>query len=205
MSADSQTMPVVVDPMPDWVPSSLYRLRVEEYEAMVASGTLKERRGIQLINGLLVKKMTQNPPHAIAYTLCGDQIGRFIPPGWHLRSALPIRLPSQSSEPEPDHCIVRGGIRDYLAGHPGPVQIAMVIEVSDSSLAEDRELGARVYGPAGIPVYWIVNLVDRQVEVHSNPGPSGYGSRRDHAAGDTIPLAIGGQIVGEIAVVDILP
>ena len=84
---------------------------------------------------------------------------------------------------EPDRCVVSGSARNYLSKHPGPADVVLVVEVADSSLADDRELGARVYGPARLPVYWIVNLVDRQVEVYTSPGPGGYqSSRSSHPA-----------------------
>jgi Uma2 family endonuclease len=179
-------------------------MSVEEYEMMVASGAFQGRSRFHLINGLLVEKMTQNPPHAMADELCGCELLRIIPPGWHLRTAKPIRLPIQISKPEPDRCIVRGDIRDYRQD-PEPADIAQVIEISDSSLADDRELATRVYGPARIPVYWIVNLIDRQVEVYTDPGPAGYAKRTDFRPGQRVPVVIGGQAVGQIAVDDILP
>ena len=108
-----------------WIPSSLYRLTLDQYEAMVDSGIFTGREKVQLINGYLVAKMTQNTPHATADDLCGDLLNRVIPPGWYVRVAKPIRLPTESSEPEPDRCVVRGGIRDYSARHPGPADIAL--------------------------------------------------------------------------------
>ncbi len=117
-----------------WIPSSLYRLSLEQYEAMVDSGIFTGRDKVQLINGYLVAKMTQNTPHATADDLCGDLLNRVIPPGWYVRAAKPIRLPTESSEPEPDRCVVRGGIRDYSARHPEPADIALAVEVADSSL-----------------------------------------------------------------------
>ena len=81
----------------------------------------------------------------------------------------------------------------------------MVVEIADSSLAEVREMAAAVYGPSGIPVYWIVNVVNRQVEVYSDPGPQGYRSRVDFPEGQVVPVVIDGQQLGEIAVDDILP
>src|SRR5580698_3366339 len=136
-----------------WVPSSLYRLTLEQYEAIVASGIFTGRDKVHLINGYLVAKMTQNTPHATADDLCGDRLNRVIPPGWYVRAAKPVRLPTESSAPEPDRCVVRGAIRDYSARHPGPADLALAVEVADSSLEDDR-MQADIYGRAGIPVYW---------------------------------------------------
>jgi Uma2 family endonuclease len=190
---------------PGWIPSPLYRMTVEQYEAMVESGAFKSRDRLHLVNGYLVAKMTQNPPHVVADELCGNALLRLIPTGWHLLAAKPIRLRERQSEPEPDRCIVRGAIRDYEDRHPGPEDVAMVIEVADSSLAEDREMGAAVYGPLGIPVNWIVNLVDRQLEVYTDPGPEGYRSREDFRVGQAVPVVVDGQKRGEVAVNDFLP
>jgi hypothetical protein len=63
----------------------------------------------------------------------------------------------------------------------------------------------KVYGPAGIPVSWIINLVNRQVEVDTGPGPGGYPSCAVFSPSQAVPVAIGGQQMGEIAVVDVLP
>ena len=102
------------------------------------------------------------------------------------RSASP-RDGRRDSKPEPDRCVVRGTVRDYEERTPEPADIALVVEIADSSLAEDRKLAAEVYGPAGIPVYWIVNLVDRQVEVYTDPGPGGYGSTAIFREGQSSP------------------
>lgn len=187
-----------------WVPSSLYRLTLEQYEAMVDSGIFTCRDKVQLINGYLVSKMTQNTPHATADDLCGDRLNRVLPPGWYVRVGKPIRLPTESSEPEPDRCVVRGGIRDYSARHPGPSDLALAVEVADSSLDDDR-MQADIYGRAGIPFYWIINLIDRQVEVYSNPGPSGYQSLEVFVPPHVLSVIIDGVEVGEIPVAEILP
>ena len=191
---------------PASIPSPLYRMTVEEYETMVASGAFKGRNRFQLISGLLVARMTQNPPHTIADILCGDELDRD-------RAPRLARAPGQADPaPRAGHHEqarslrrARGSARDYLGRDPGPGDIALIVEVADSSLAADRELGTKVYGPAGIEVYWIINLVDRQVEVYTGPGPQGYGPPAILAEGQSVPLVIDGREVGRIAVADMLP
>ena len=180
-------------------------MTVEQYEAMVDSGAFKARDRFHLINGYLVAKLTQNPPHVVADELCGGSLLRIIRPGWHVLTAKPIRLPGCGSEPEPDRCIVRGTIRDYERRRPGPDDIAMVVEIADSSLQGDREMAASVYGPSGISIYWIVNLVNRQVDVYTDAWPRGYRSRADFPGGQAVPLVIDWQPLGQIAVHEILP
>jgi Uma2 family endonuclease len=189
---------------PAWIPSPLYRLTLDQYEAMVASGVFTRHERFHLINGFLVAKMTQNDLHAATDELCGQALSQTIPAGWHVRAAKPIRIPSQASKPEPDRSIARGNIRDYLHRSPEPSDIVMVVEISDSSLKEDRKQGV-IYAGGGIPVYWLVNLVDRQIEVYSDPSPTGYQSRQDYRAGGSIPINIGGQDLRPIAVNEILP
>ena len=80
----------------------------------------------------------------------------------------------------------------------------MVVEVADRTVTKDRQM-VRVYGPAGIPVYWVVNLKARQIEVYTQPSPNGYLSRSDFVEGQSVVVEINGVLVGEIAVADILP
>ncbi len=189
-----------------WIPSPLYRMTVEEYEALVASGAFKGRNRFHLINGCLVEKMTQNPPHRVADELCGAELARVVPAGrYHVSAAKPIRLPGRASEPEPDRCVVRGAIVDYAERHPGAADVALVVEVADSSLADDRDYAALLYGPAGIPVCWIVDVNSRQVEVYTQPGPGGYATTEVLAEGQSVPVVIDGSEVGRVAVADLLP
>ena len=166
-----------VGPDLGWIPSpgSLYRLSIEQYEAMVASGVFTKRDRFHLINGLLVAKMTEYPPHSAASEATRLAIEPLLPAGWHPRSDKPLRIPNYASVPEPDLVIARGTVWDYQDRHPEPANVALVAEVANSSPLRNPAM-AGIYGKGGVPVYWIVNLVDRQVEVHTNPGPGGYGS-----------------------------
>jgi Uma2 family endonuclease len=203
MSTIIPTQPTVSAGISEWIPSPLYRMTLEKYEAMVDSGAFSEHDRFHLINGFLVAKITQGDPHCTADDLCGEVLAQVIPAGWYVRAAKPIRLPPDS-KPEPDRCVVRGAIRDYSRSSPGPKDVGLVVEVADSSLNDDREQ-AMVYAASGIPFYWIVNLVDSQVEVYSSPSSAGYSSRIDYAAGQNVPVVIDSVQVGIIAVDDILP
>ena len=196
------TAPEAAHPVSDLIDATetLYRLTVEEYERI--ADFLKDDR-VELIDGYLVKKMTKHPPHVTGCARVQATIASAAPSGWYTRSGEPVRI-GRRIEPEPDVVLARGTIDDYARAHPGPSDIALVVEVADTSLAKDRRRRL-VYGPAGIPVYWIVNLNARQIEVYTNPGPNGYATRVDHKEGEDVPLVINGGIVGRIAVVDILP
>lgn len=200
------TEAIVPEALPEWTPTptSLYRMSVEKYESMVASGVFTKRDKLQLIYGYLVTRMTEYPPHAACCDGIRLSIEPMLPPGWYVRLDKPLKIPSRVSVPEPDLVVVRGSWRDYEARHPEPGDVALVVEVSSSSLADDRRL-ARLYAEAGIPAYWIVNLVDRQVEVHSEATPAGYRANRVFRPDDPLPFILEGHERGRILVADILP
>ena len=95
-----------------------------------------------------------------------DHLGRILPPGWFIRGKSPVRIP-EFDEPEPDLAIIRGSWEMYRTRHPEPADIVLLVEVSDSTLARDRGEKRAAYARGRISVYWIINLVDRQVEVYS--------------------------------------
>ncbi len=156
-----------------------YRMTLDQYDRAVDGSILGPDDPVVLLDGLLVSKMGRNPPHVVVVQLTSRALERLIPNGWNVRSEAPLVLPSgptgRDSEPEPDLAVVRGDIRDYAARHPRPADMALVVEVAESSLREDRAKLAR-YAWAGIPTAWIVNLNDRTFEVYANPtGPVARG------------------------------
>ncbi|MGZ3388894.1 MAG: Uma2 family endonuclease [Isosphaeraceae bacterium] len=191
---------------PFWVPSlpTLYRLSIAQYEAMVASGVFTKCDRLHLINGFLVAKRTEDPPHAAACEGVRLAIEALLPTGWYVRPDKPLKIPNCISVPEPDVVVARGTWRDYNQRHPEPSQAPLVVEVSSSSLLEDRRM-ALVYGRGGVAVYWIVNLIDRQVEVHTDPGPDGYRTVQVFSSDQAVPLFLEGTELGRITVTDILP
>jgi Uma2 family endonuclease len=121
-----------------------------------------------------------------------------------VRAAMPVRLPPKS-EPEPDQCVVRGEARDYSQRHPGPNDVGLLIEIADKIRLEANRKMTLKYGSSNIPLYWIVNLVDRRVEVYTSPTADGYGDMQAYKPDDNVPIVLDGVVVGYVAVSDILP
>lgn len=176
------------------------RWTCDEYDRLIEVGLLHEDDPIELVEGRLLVSEPQHHAHARAIELATDALRAAFGRGWRVRVQLPLALGS-ASVPEPDVAIVRGAPRDAMPGHP--TRADLVIEVADTSLHLDRGLKARVYARAGIVEYWIVNLVDRAVEVHRGPRRTVYGDVRVARAGETLsPLA---EPTARIAVEDLLP
>ena len=185
----------------------VWRLSLDQYHAMIETGILHSGDPVEFLEGLLVPKMTRNPPHRIAVAHLRDLLVQLVGTGWHVESQEAISL--ENSEPEPDIAIVRGSVDDYPDRHPGPADIVFVAEVSDSTLTFDRDVKRRVYARAGIAEYWIVNLVDHQIEVYSDPtGPIAqpeYRRQSIYNSSQTIPIAFNGVDASSIAVSQVLP
>ena len=179
----------------------LYRMTVDEYERI---GEMLDDPRVELIDGHLVKKMLKNPEHSWSTKQVFKALERLLPAGWTWRTEQPVRIPAYD-EPEPDVSILRGSDDDYMHRKPGPAEVALLVEVSESTLSIDRGEKLRAYAKAAIPIYWIVNLVDRQVEVYTGPGVDDYATRQDFLPGQQVPLVIDGQQLGQIAVDGILP
>ncbi|MGL6097376.1 MAG: Uma2 family endonuclease [Fimbriiglobus sp.] len=202
---DHFAVPPADGPFPEW--RGLWRWTVEEYQRMAELGIIGPDERVELLDGYVVPKMPQNLPHRAAVMRLTTRLAGRVPAGWVVMTQCPIRLPG--TEPEPDGAILRGVDTDYDARHPGPADIGVVIEVSESSLATDRGPKGHLHARAGIPVYWIINVVDRVVEVYTDPDPAatppGYRTRTDFAPGQDVPLVLDGVEVGHIPVADLLP
>jgi Uma2 family endonuclease len=147
--------------------------------------------------------MAKSAEHGYSTKEVLKALERLLPPGWTARKEEPVRIPMYD-EPEPDITIVRGSDADYRHRIPEVSDVGLLVEVSRTNVSVDRQQGI-VYGRAGISVYWIVNLVDRHVEVYTDPVPTGYAVRKDFLSGQQVPVVIDGQQGGQIAVDDILP
>ncbi|MEG5018335.1 MULTISPECIES: Uma2 family endonuclease [unclassified Microcoleus] len=190
------------------IPNDLIlRLSIEQYHAIIKAGILTDDDSVELLEGWLVFKMPKNPPHRVTTRLVRTALENILPPGWYVDSQEPITL--SNSEPEPDIVVVRGDTRQYLDRHPGAEDIALIIEVSDTTLQRDRTVKKQIYARAGIAIYWIVNLVEGLVEVYSQPlvevEQPDYSQRLDFGRSAVIPIIIEGREIGAIAVDALLP
>jgi Uma2 family endonuclease len=185
----------------------VWHLRVEQYRQMVRFGILTEDDPVELLEGWIIQKMPKNPPHRVVNKLIRNGLEQIVPPGWSVDAQEPIVL--VDSEPEPDITVIRGNSRDYLERHPTSQDVALVVEIADLSLERDRTFKKRIYARAGIPVYWIVNLIEQQIEVYTQPYSLGteatYKHRQDYVAPMRVGLIIEEQKVGSLNILDLLP
>jgi Uma2 family endonuclease len=149
------------------IPLTPRRWTRAEYDRLVNLGVL-HGKPVELVGGQLVVAEPQGSYHASALGAAGDVLRAVLPQGWLVRIQMPVALDDES-EPEPDLAVVQGTWANYRAGHPS--RPALVVEVAESSLVFDREDKGSVYARGGVRDYWIVNLVDRALEVYREPGP----------------------------------
>jgi hypothetical protein len=183
------------------------RFSVARYQRMIEAGILTSEDKVELLENYLVLKMPRNPRHDSTLQRMLRPLLRSVPAGWDLRAQSAITLPD--SQPEPGFAVVRGTAIDYENRHPTASDVAVVIEVADSSLLRDQRDKTRIYARGNIPCYWIVNLVDRRIEVFTQPsGPAAvpaYGAFQTYQPGDDIPLVLDGNAGGTVPVSDLLP
>jgi Uma2 family endonuclease len=186
-------------------PSHIYRLTVDQYDRMVRSGAISEDDPVELLGGVLVQKMAQNPEHVWSVDELGETIAVYQSDAWHVRKEHPVRIPDYD-EPEPDLAIVRGTRAAMRGIHPGPADIYMLVEVANTTLEYDQGVKKERYARGGISVYWIVNLRDGRVEVYTDPDQvtGQYRNRVDFGPAEHVPVIINGLEVCRIAVANLL-
>jgi Uma2 family endonuclease len=178
-----------------------------EYDRLIELGILHEDEHVELIGGEMVVHEPQGSSHYTAARLVARALEMAFGPGWDVRQQGPIALDDES-EPEPDVAVVPGRIRDYRDAHPA--RPALAVEVSDSTLRFDRVRKSSLYARAGLADYWIVNVVNRVLEVYRDPTPDAaapfgwrYGSAETLGPEATVsPLA---APAARVRVADLLP
>lgn len=158
----------------------------DEYHRMTELGILGEDDHLELINGeIIFMAAAIGSRHAA----CVGRLTELFVANFTGKAIIwvqnPVRI-REHSEPEPDIALLKPRQDFYAEAHPGPEDVLLIVEVSDSSLEYDRETKLPLYGKAGIGEAWIVNLKDGCVEVYTNPSEQGYDVLRKFRKGMTV-------------------
>ena len=187
-------------------PLTLRRWKRIEYDRLVHLGVF-EGEPLELIGGQLIVAEPKGAYHSSAVSSAEYALRAGLPSGWIVRTQQPVSLDDES-EPEPDLAVVPGRPGDYRHAHPE--RPALAVEVSDSSLHFDRQQKGSLYARAGIEDYWIVNLVDRVLEIYRDPSPdpSALYGWQYRSVITLVPPAVAVPLAfasSRIAVADLLP
>lgn len=187
--------------------TAMNRFTVAQYQRMIENGVLTPDDQVELLENYVVLKMPGNPPHDGTIQAFSKRLGRRLPAGWDYRVQSSVVL--SDSQPEPDIAVCRGDEVTYLTQHPTAADVGLIVEVASTSLLRDQRDKTRIYARAGIPVYWIINLVDRRIEVYTQPsGPTAvpaYGAFQTYQPGDPVPLVLDGTTVASVPAAELLP
>jgi len=217
MATVTQPVPAIETSVPvhEEAPGSLldfrHRITVEEYHRMAEAGVFGPEPRVELLEGVLIDKMPKNPPHIVATDLLEELLHHLLPrgSGYCITMGNPVTIEDRDSEPEPDAMIVRGNLRDYVGRRRTPADAALVIEVANTSYAIDRHHKWITYAAARVPIYWIVDLGRRRLEIHSEPAGQGetayYGLTQILGQDDEVALVLDGREIARFAVREILP
>jgi Uma2 family endonuclease len=146
---------------------------VDEYHRMAAAGILGEDDRVELVDGEILEMTPIGSRHAACVDRLTYLLVRGLGPRAIVRVQSPVRL-SERSEPQPDLTLLRARPDFYTAGHPGPSDILLLVEVAETSVEVDREVKVPLYARAGVPEVWVVSLVEECVDVYRGPGLRGY-------------------------------
>jgi Uma2 family endonuclease len=182
------------------------RWTVSLFHAVNSTGVFAGRRPM-LIRGVLLEQGPMNEPHATALEKATEVLRLAFGPGWRVRGQLPLVL-GQDTDPFPDLAIFPGDSRNPTRAHP--TTASLVVEVSDTTLADDMTEKAELYATARVPEYWVVDINGNQLHVYRDPGPLpdelsavAYSTHLTLGPNDTVaPLA---APTATVRVADLLP
>jgi len=177
------------------------RWTTDEFHKMAEFGILGEDERLELIDGEVIELAPIGPAHRRASLSLYDHMRDAAGSRHYVMHESPISL-ADGSEPQPDIAVALGSADDYEDRHPSPSDLVLVVEASDTTLAADRSTKMQLYADAGIHEFWIVNLVDGQVEVYRQSSDGRFAPPEIYVSGQTVSLPFAS---GTIAVADILP
>ena len=183
-----------------------YLFTVDDFYRMIDLELFPDDARVGLWEGQVYEKMAKTQAHAVSGSKVQIVLNRALPSGWHIGGENPIKV-SDDKAPLPDLVVLRGIPDDYLDRRPEGVDVGLVVEISLASLKVDTGAKLAGYASAGVPTYWVVNLVDRVVLVYSAPVPAEghYASMATVKPGESFPFTLDGIAICPIAASDLLP
>ena len=179
------------------------RLTVAQFQKMGDAGIMPPETRVELVDGELIEMAPIGPRHMQAVNRLTRAMVAAVGKAAIVSVQNPVAL-GEHSETQPDLALL-GPQSDSETRLPTPDDVLLLIEVADATLQYDRTTKLALYARFGVREVWIVNLIDRQIEVYTGPGPAGYAARKDFKPGQAVPVVIDGRQAGQIAVDDILP
>lgn len=182
----------------------IWPITVEMYTRMIEADIIGEDDPVYLWEGQLVQRMAPHRPHSSALKRLYDSLLGKLAQLATLDREQPLAFQTRPSVPQPDLMVLRGRLEDYSKDFPTTANACILIEIADSTLRKDRNLVA-YYAAEGVPVYWVVNVAERCIEVYSEPAEGSYRKRDVFPADAAVPIVIDGREVGRIDVREVLP
>lgn len=176
-----------------------HKFTVDDYYKMDEVGILPSESKVELLKGEIIFREAQTPYHVNVASKLLSELYILLARRYRIRARNPIHI-NDYSEPEPDIAIVKKRENYYYDRHPIPNEVFLIIEVSETHLQKDRKIKLPIYAEAKIPEYWIVNLIDEQIEVYRNPKGEKYSSKKIYKKGKTIKCS---QLEFELKVSDL--
>lgn len=166
-----------------------HRFTIEDYYGMAEAGILAPDARVELLEGQILDMMPIGPFHSGTVNRLTNLFTRRSADRWITCGQNPVRM-SERSEPQPDFALLRPREDFYTSAHPTPADVFLLVEVADSSVRFDREEKLPAYARAGIPEFWLINLVERVIEVYWDPSAAGtYASSQLLRPGESIAPA----------------
>ncbi len=184
-----------------------YRLTADQVERMIDTGIIPEGDDLELVGGVLYK-MVKKEPHNYSVGRAAQELRHLLPGGMHVREEKSLRH-GKRSLPEPDVAIVAGSPKVYRPRPPALSEVLLIVEVCHHTHKADYHQKLRRYAAARVPVYWIVDLHRRSVEVFTEPTGEGplakFTTTVSYPVGFSVPVVLQGNHVRAIDVADLLP
>lgn len=178
---------------------------VDQYHRMIDNGVVRGEDSVELLEGKVVHQQAKSPLHCCATGGLRDILTRLMPLGYFVSTHAAVTL--SNSETEPDISAIRGERQRFAKRHPTSADVALLVEVSDKSMTRNGGAKKRIYAESNISQYWIVNLVDRQIEVYRRPDAAA-GKFRDgkiYGLQEDVPVMVDAKRLGTLRLEQLLP